>query len=147
MTELAHSLGSLVIIDGAHAPGALGIDVKAIGADYYLGNCHKWLYCPKGTGFMWVAPALQSEAIMQPTVISASGVHTFTGRFAYTGTRDYTPFACIPAALEFLEKELGGMEAMQRYCSSLCASAAQMLVEKWQTSLLVCWLHYCCCCK
>jgi selenocysteine lyase/cysteine desulfurase len=52
---MCHDAGSKVFIDGAHAPGNLDIDVKDIGADFYTGNCHKWLYTPKGCAFLHVA--------------------------------------------------------------------------------------------
>ena len=137
LTAVVKRFGGLCIIDGAHAPGVLDIDVADIGADFYLGNCHKWLYCPKGAAFMWVSPAQQTASFPEPTVISSSCVRDFIGRFAYTGTRDYTAFASIPTALRFIDSSLGGQEAVREYCFELCRQAASRPCTLWGTSLLV----------
>ena len=81
LSSIAHAHGSLVLVDGAHAPGVIPIDVKTIACDFYTGNCHKWLYTPKGSAFMWVHRSQQSETFPEPTVISSSGVHDFIGRY------------------------------------------------------------------
>jgi hypothetical protein len=73
----------------------------------------------------------RSQVLTPPDVI---------GRFAYTGTRDYTPFACVPAALtQFVNDPdiVGGLHAMRRYNHSLCISAAHLLSDIWGTYLLV----------
>lgn len=137
LTELCHSFGTMVLIDGAHAPGVLEIDVKAINADFYTGNCHKWLFTPKGCAFLWVSPSFRSAQCPQPAVISSSGKYDFVGRFAYTGTRDYTPFCALPAALSFIETELGGMQLMRSYCKALLRNACDHLVREWRTGYLV----------
>jgi selenocysteine lyase/cysteine desulfurase len=53
LTSLCHEADASVLIDGAHAPGMLSLDIAAIGADWYVGNCHKWLMAPKGSGFLF----------------------------------------------------------------------------------------------
>ena len=77
LTELSHKIGAVVLIDGAHAPGEIDIDIPKIGAEFYLGNCHKWLYAPKGTAFLYVKKSLQTPSFPEPTVISSSGDLTF----------------------------------------------------------------------
>ena len=136
LTTLAHQKQALVLIDGAHAPGVIDIDVKEINADFYLGNCHKWLFSPKGTAFLHVSRSQQKDLSPEPTVISSSGDFTFTGRYKYTGTRDYTAFSAIPAGLQFIE-QIGGMTQMRAYAHSLALSAARFLTKAWNTSLLV----------
>ncbi len=137
-SDIIHSLSTsgLVLIDGAHAPGQISVDVSEINPDYYLGNCHKWMFAPKGTAFLWVAPAQQMESSPEPTVISSSGKHDYIGRYSYTGTRDYTGFAALPSALNF-RTYLGGSSIIMNYCHGLAVEAGRMLVNKWGTSLLV----------
>ena len=137
LTKLCREHGAIVLIDGAHAPGVLDIDVEDIGADYYTGNCHKWLFAPKGSAFLWVNKRIQSELHPQPVVISSSGKYDYTGRFAYTGTRDYTPFATIPHAMDFIDRYLGGMTKMRDYCHNLLKEGCDHLIEAWKTSYLV----------
>lgn len=139
---LVRSLSSaLVVVDGAHAPGQIPVDLGSLGADFYLGNCHKWMYAPKGTAFLWTTPAQQlgdesNQRSPEPTVISSSGKHDYVGRYSYTGTRDYTHFTSVPEALKFREY-LGGDSVIMGYCSKLANDGAKLLVNKWNTRMLV----------
>ena len=67
LTETCHRLGAKVLIDGAHAPGQMPVDIANIGCDYYTGNCHKWLFAPKGSAFLYDA-----TRSVRPAVISSS---------------------------------------------------------------------------
>jgi selenocysteine lyase/cysteine desulfurase len=136
LTAICKAAGALVLIDGAHAPGVLDIDIPSIGCDYYTGNCHKWLFAPKGVAFLWTAPERQAYECLQPTVVSSTGWRGYTERYSYTGTRDYTAFATLPAALHFCE-DLGGFHAIYEYNHSLLAQGAALCVAAWGTSLLV----------
>lgn len=138
LTKIAKSKGiEKVVIDGAHAPGVISIDVKAIGADYYTGNLHKWVFCPKGSAFLWCNPSVVTNFHPQPTVISSTGEYSFIGRYNYTGTRDYTPYYALPVAIEFIEKKLGGFELMQNYNRKLLKDGSNLLISEWNTSYLV----------
>lgn len=132
---------SIILVDGAHAPGLLPLNMNELtewGADYYTGNLHKWCYAPKGSAFMWTAPSIDANkdyANLAPTVISSMGLTDYTGRYAYTGTRDYTAFCSIPAALDFCQ-ELGGHEAIAKRNHDLIIAGANLCAEKWKTFLL-----------
>ena len=98
--------GVETLVDGAHAPGMVEVNLAKIGAAYYAGNCHKWLCAPKGAGFLH-ARADRQEAL-QPNIIS-HGFNTtrprrsrFHDRFDWIGTLDYSPWLCVGAAIEFI---------------------------------------------
>jgi len=61
LAELAHAHGARIVIDGAHAPGMIPLDLESYGCDFYAGNCHKWLCSPKGVGFLHAAPHVQEQ--------------------------------------------------------------------------------------
>ena len=98
--EAARKAGVLSIVDGAHAPGHIPLDVEAVGADVYVGNCHKWLCAPKGSGFLWARPEHQDW--IEPVVISW-GYHEDAGfgeRHGWQGTRDPAAYLAVPKAIE-----------------------------------------------
>ncbi|MGH3079266.1 MAG: aminotransferase class V-fold PLP-dependent enzyme [Gaiellaceae bacterium] len=92
--------GALAIVDGAHAPGQVAVDLDSLGADVYAGNCHKWLCAPKGAGFLWVRPEHQSW--IAPLVVSWGyrDDATFGERHGWQGTRDPAAYLAVPKALE-----------------------------------------------
>jgi isopenicillin-N epimerase len=129
LTSLCRSAGVPVLVDGAHAPGMLELDVPAIGADWYVGNCHKWLMAPKGAGFLWAAPARQAG--LHPPVISHGYGAGFLAEFDWIGTRDPSAWLSVPAALEFHDR-LGGA-SLRRRNSELAAEVASLLRHYWRT--------------
>lgn len=97
----AQKEGILTIIDGAHVPGQIPLDISALGADIYAGNCHKWLCAPKGSAFLYVSK--QHQPWVESGIISW-GWHpenTFVTRNQMQGTRDVSPFLTVPAAIEW----------------------------------------------
>jgi len=99
----ARRRGIISVVDGAHAPGQLELDLGALGADVYAGNLHKWVCSPRGSAFVHVRPELQ-ERIRGPIVSwnwTWDGPNAFRGRFGWPGTVDPTSYLAVPAALAF----------------------------------------------
>ncbi len=105
----AREAGILAIVDGAHAPGQIPVNLEAIGADIYTGACHKWMLSPKGASFLYARPEVQ--AWLEPLVVSwgyesdpgfGSG-NQFVDYHQWQGTRDLAAFLSVPAAIDFME--------------------------------------------
>jgi selenocysteine lyase/cysteine desulfurase len=136
LTQACKQRGVMVLIDGAHALGQIPIRVEDIGADFYVANGHKWLYSPKGSALIWVAPSKQD--LVLPNVISGEGQGptAFQLQFSYTGTKDYSPFLAMSAALDFRSK-LGGDKLIMEYMHSLASRGGSLLAASWGTGKLV----------
>jgi len=126
--------GVEVLVDGAHSPGMLPLNLKAIGASYYTGNCHKWLCAPKGSAFLSVREDQQDK--IRPLVISHGANRKDQSRsrfrleFDWLGTVDPTPYLCIPEAIQFWSQLLpGGWEAARQRNHHLIVAARSRLLE------------------
>src|SRR5258708_4106789 len=127
----ARQRGIPVLVDGAHAPGQLEISVPALGADWYTGNCHKWLFTPRGCAFLWARRDRQAQ--VHPLAISHGYGKGFNEEFDWPGTRDFSPWLAVTAGLRFLEQL--GPAAVRRYCHDLVASAAERISRAWHQPL------------
>jgi len=122
------------LVDGAHAPGMVSLNLHEIGATYYTGNCHKWLCAPKGAGFLYVQRDKQSG--IRPLTIShgANSYRTDKSRFHlefdWTGTSDPTAYLCVAEAIQFLNSLLPGawFELMEKNREKAIA-ARQLLCD------------------
>ncbi len=121
----ARAAGLLTVIDGAHAPGYLPLDLHALGADLYGANCHKWLLSPKGAGFLYVRRGL--ETLVEPLVVSGGfgplrpGETRLSAQQEWQGTRDLAAFLVVPAALDFATTH--HWEEVRRACHLLADRA------------------------
>jgi isopenicillin-N epimerase len=131
MVALCHAAGVKVLADGAHAPGMLALDLPALGAEWYVGNCHKWLCAPKGAGFLWARA--EAQAGLQPATISHGIDDGFAAAFDWTGTRDFSAILAVPAAVAFWQA-LGGLAMMARG-RDLVAQAASGLAAALGTEI------------
>lgn len=105
--KLARKSGILTLVDGAHAPGHFSLDLGEIGADFYVGNCHKWMLSPKGAAFLQARPG--GQALLSPLVVSwgwgedspfGTG-SSFLDSLQWSGTDDPSAYLSVPAAIQF----------------------------------------------
>lgn len=122
-----HARGVAVLADGAHAPGAIPVDLPALGVDWYVGNLHKWAWVPRSSGILWAAQ--ERQAGLHPTVVSWGLDQGMTTEFDWMGTRDPSPHLAAPAALAFMG-ELG-VAAVQSYNHDLAWNGARALAQLW----------------
>ncbi len=101
----AREQGIITVIDGAHAPGQIDLNLDDLGADFYGGNCHKWLCAPKGSGFLFARP--ERQELLEPLIISWGyqadnpGPSLFLDHYERTGTHDPSAYLSVPAAIAF----------------------------------------------
>lgn len=131
VTVMCHDRGIPVLVDGAHAPGMIPLDLRALDADWYVGNCHKWLFAPKGCGFL--RANRDRKAKLHPTAISHAYDVGFTDEFDWTGTRDPSPWLGLTAALDFVESI--GLTRIQAHNNALVTAAAAHLSARWDATL------------
>jgi isopenicillin-N epimerase len=118
--------GVETLVDGAHAPGMVPIDLTQLGAGYYTGNAHKWLCAPKGSAFLHVRRDLQR--LIHPCVISHGYGEGFRAEFDWTGTSDPSAWLCIPKAIEFMQGLLpGGWPALMARNHALAIEARNLV--------------------
>jgi isopenicillin-N epimerase len=124
-----HARGVPGLVDGAHGPGQVTLDLPALDADWYVGNCHKWLNAAKGCGFLWARRDRQAD--LHPAVISHGYEKGFLAEFDWTGTYDPSAQLSITAALAF-HARFGGA-AMRARNAALAAEAAAMVAARFGT--------------
>jgi isopenicillin-N epimerase len=148
LVRRARAAGILTVIDGAHAPGQIPLDLHRLGADFYAGNCHKWMCAPKGAGFLWARREVHD--LLEPLVVSwgwdpeyqiaAAGDRENTkggglvlgaarsrliAHHEWTGTRDFASYLSVPTAIEFMCNHLSA-DARAR-CHDLARSARDQI--------------------
>lgn len=131
LVRRAREAGILTVIDGAHAPGQVPLNLEALGADFYAGNCHKWLLSPKGAGFLHARREVQG--FLRPLVVSwggerprGPGPSPFLDELEWTGTRDISAYLAVPAAIRFLEEH--DWESVRARCRELLAEFSRAVV-------------------
>jgi isopenicillin-N epimerase len=131
IAAVCRALGIPVLVDGAHAPGSLAVNIAALGVDYYSANLHKWAHAPRACGVLWAAPDRQ-QTLRHPVVSWGSG-KGFLREFEWHATADPTPYLAAPEGIALLGE--WGFESVLAYMHGLAWEAAGLLTTRWQTTL------------
>lgn len=121
--------GILTVIDGAHVPGQTDLNLTELGADFYGGNCHKWLMAPKGSAFLYQNPSCRIK--LKPCIISwgnsnkdSAGSYNID-EFQYQGTRDVSPCLSVPEAIKYNNRMK--KDGVRDYCREMIRYSARLL--------------------
>ncbi len=135
LVAMAHERGIETLVDGAHTPGQIPLDIQSLNPTYYAASCHKWLCTPKGSGFFYAAA--HRRAHIQPRALSCR-VHNkradraaFLCDFDYVGTGDYTANLVVPDAVQHLAAQLpGGFDAVMDRNRDLVSRGAALIARR-----------------
>jgi len=125
-----HARGVPVLVDGAHVPGGLKLDIASLGVDWYAANMHKWALAPRGCGILWAAPDKQS--FLHPPVVSWGHKHGYRDEFEQIPTTDPTGYLAAPEGIAMLTE--WGFERCLAYTHGLAREAAALLAGEWETA-------------
>jgi len=131
LVRRARQAGIITVVDGAHGPGQVPLDLKRLGADFYAGNCHKWMMAPKGSAFLHAR--LDNQPLLEPLVVSwgwhseTPGPSRFIDEQEYQGTRDIAAWLAVPAAIQFMKTH--NWPTVQRDCHQLIRHARHAITE------------------
>jgi isopenicillin-N epimerase len=129
VAELARTRGAVTLVDGAHAPGMLDVDVASLGADFWVGNFHKWAFAPHSVAGLWVASPWRQQ--IRPLVVSWDDEEGYPAAFDLQGTLDYSAWLCLPTALDFIDQL--GADRLRRHNSALVRYGQAVLASALRT--------------
>ncbi len=134
----AKKRGLITIVDGAHVPGHIGLNLSELQADFYTGACHKWMMTPKGCSFLYVRKEFQES--LDPLIISwgfksiAPSSSRFFDYHQFNGTRDFSAYLTVPKALEFMKKY--DWDSVSTNCKNHVLECAPKLFDFFKTTPL-----------
>ncbi|CZR62819.1 related to isopenicillin N epimerase [Phialocephala subalpina] len=140
LVEACKELDVLSLIDGAHGVGHIDLsELGKLSPDFFVSNCHKWLYTPRGCAVFYVP--FRNQRLIRTSLPTSHGYQypgqkpdtggktPFVHLFEFVATIDYSPYACVPAALEFRQKVCGGEAEIRKYCFDLARTGGQCVAE------------------
>ena len=139
--KLFEEKGIEVLVDGAHAPGMIHLELEKMGASYYVGNCHKWICSPKGSAILHVRKDKQEK--IHP--LQYSHIHDrkngsddeWSAQFFWPGTDDISAYLCVPEAIKYMGNMLGSWEELRNNNKQLIVNARNLLSKTLSTDLPV----------
>lgn len=133
LVTLCRASGIDVLVDGAHAPGMLELDISSLKPTWYVGNLHKWVCGPIGAGFLWTDESRRQE--VHPAVISHGYSEGYAAEFDWQGTRDMSAWRTIPYVIEWMDTTWGWAN-IRAHNHALACWAHQYLLEAWDVDSL-----------
>ena len=133
--DKAQELGLITIVDGAHVPGHIDLDLADLNPDFYTGTLHKWMLAPKGSSFLYVKKEFQDD--IDPLVVSwgyeslAPSESRFLDYHEYQGTNDHSAFLCTPTVIHFLKEN--DWKAKSEACKQIVFENYQRFCDLLQT--------------
>ncbi|GAA5810552.1 hypothetical protein MFLAVUS_003975 [Mucor flavus] len=140
--KLVRKHNILSMVDGAHAIGQIPLDLHEMDPDFFITNCHKWLYAPRGCAVLYVPS--RNQRLIHPAIINSDyqdhsdpsdETNTFQKEFAWPGTADFSNFMCINPAMEF-RRSLGGEEAIMKYAHDLAVKGGEIAAKILETDVM-----------
>lgn len=133
LIRLAKKIGAISIVDGAHAPGQLALDIEGdLQPDFYTGNAHKWMMTPKSVAILYVAPHWRER--ITPLVIShgylAEPSERFQALFDWTGTRDYSAIISLPKTIEWILEQYESFDQLRHRNHELLVKARRFIIDQ-----------------
>lgn len=123
--------GVITLVDAAHAPGMLPVDLRSLGCDFWTGNLHKWAMSPRSSAVLWARREWQAN--LHPTVVSWGHGLGMSAEFDLAGTRDPSPHLAAPAGLAFLQRL--GLDAVREWNHRLAWESAVRFTQRWGTRI------------
>lgn len=120
-----------VLVDGAHAVGMIDLNISRLGVNWYAGNCHKWLGAPRGCGFLWTRE--EDQRLLRPTTISHYIGDGYTAAFDWPGTKDFSAYVAVGAAIDFRARF--EENTIANHCHSTIWQGINLLKDAWGTEL------------
>ena len=123
----------LSMVDGAHGVGHIPIDLSLLKPDFFVSNCHKWLFVPRGCAVLHVP--FKNQHLIRSTLPTSHGFaprgqnSQWTTNFEFVGTVDYTPFCVVPHAIKWRQEVCGGEAAIYDYCNTLLRRGTRIVCQ------------------
>jgi isopenicillin-N epimerase len=133
IAEAARAAGVAVLVDAAHAPGQLDVDLPALGIDFWSGNLHKWVSSPRAAAVLYVAPKWHDT--VRPLAASTYHADGFQQSFDWTGTLEPIPVLAVPAALDMWDAL--GWDRVRFYQRDVATQGAQVVAERLRTRVAI----------
>ncbi|TGO79015.1 hypothetical protein BELL_0046g00150 [Botrytis elliptica] len=148
LVRICKELGVLSLIDGAHGIGHIDLThLGSVSPDFFVSNCHKWLYTPRSCAVFYVP--LRNQHLIRTSLPTSHGYRKssendtledinnyFVSMFNFVATIDYTPYLCIPAAISFRNNVCGGEASIRQYCFDLAKTGGNLCASTLNTHTL-----------